>query len=311
MANQRDVFTDRLNGINARDRFFPRPRTSAAGSENSSPVEDTTGRGNLVTWSGHGVISFFANAEEIRSFKDLTISTSADTEDSEESGQKFIKKTNSGSYQISMTAVLNTALGVNVQEVALSMAEAARCGDTGYFYTGEAKLFPSKFMATEAKISDVRMNASGVWTRCEVSWTLRQCGKYESASSGATSGNSGGASGGAGSYGYYDAEEPDYPTKESVRYSAAQTQTKASSSKTTARTDDVAQAVIEATKAAAAAKEAVLQTNAAKKAASQTNYEAMTGKSGGSSTSLLGKVTAAAKATIQAFNDSLKNAAKK
>lgn len=263
---------------------------------------------NLVTWSGRGGISFFLSNEEMRGIKDINISTSSDVEDQEEGGEKFVKRKNSGSYQISLTVILIAALGVDVRGVALSMTEAARCGDTGYFYVGESKLFPSNFMATDAKINDIRMTGNGTWTRCEVTWTLRQCGKFAGPVTAQSTGGSGGTGG-----------ESVTETKQSVKSGVTQSQTKAAAATTTttyttlatakseqaekykvtvtssgnktAPTADTAAAITKSlsslsvgTKVAAAVSTVgslvstvVSTTNAAKKASS-TAYSAMTGK---------------------------------
>lgn len=146
----------------------------------------------LVKWSGGGGLSFFIKNNEIRGVKDLNISASAETEDTTNGGEKYIKKKNSGSYQISMTAVLNAALGVDVQSLAVAMAECARTGATGYFYTAGAKLFPSNFMCVDAKIGNIQMTPTGKWSYCEVNWTLKQCSKYDG-TTGSSSGGSGGS----------------------------------------------------------------------------------------------------------------------
>lgn len=138
---------------------------------------------DLITWAG---ISFYVKSNEIRGVKDISIKASAETEDKTQSSEKFTKKKNAGSYQISLTVVLNAALGVNVQQVATSITEAARVGTTGYFYTASGKLFPSNFMAVDATISNIRMNGAGVWTYCEVQWTLKQCSKYDGTTSGSS-----------------------------------------------------------------------------------------------------------------------------
>ena len=153
---------------------------------------------DLITWSGNGGISFFIKSSEIRGVKDFSISASAETDDKTQNGEKFIKKKNSGSYQITMTAVLNAALGVDVQAVALKMTEAARKGDTGYFYTATSKLFPSNFMATDAKVNNIQMTSSGKWSYCEVALTLKQCSKFAGGSSGGGKSGGGKKSGGSG-----------------------------------------------------------------------------------------------------------------
>lgn len=130
-----------------------------------------------IRWSGGGGIAFFASSNEIRAFRDLSISVAAETEDTTDSGEKFVKKKNNGGYSITLNAVLLASLGVNVQQTALAISEASRKGDTGYFYANGIKIFPSQFMAVDAKITKINLNA-GIWTECEVAWTLKQCGKF-------------------------------------------------------------------------------------------------------------------------------------
>lgn len=146
----------------------------------------------LVRWSGGGGLSFFIKNNEIRGVKELSIQASAETEDTTNGGEKYAKKKNSGSYKINLTAVLNAALGVDVQELALRITECARTGETGYFYTGGSKLLPSMFMAADAKISNLQMTPSGQWRYCEVSWELKQASKYDG-TNGTVSGNTGGS----------------------------------------------------------------------------------------------------------------------
>lgn len=150
----------------------------------------------LIQWGGHGGISFFVSPGEIRAFKDLTIAVSAETEDKTNGGEKYTSKKNSGGYKITLTAILNAALGVDVQGMALAITESARLGEQGYFYINGAKLFPSSFMSTDASIGSVTMTGDGKWTYAEVSWTLKQCGKYDGSISGGTSGGGSSGSGG-------------------------------------------------------------------------------------------------------------------
>ena len=133
---------------------------------------------DLVNWSGQKGVSFYLKSKEIRGVKDINISASLDTEDNEADSEKYTKKKNAGSYQITLTAVLNAALGVNVKEVAIAMTEAARQGKSGYFYMSTKKLFPSQFMATDAKITNLRLTRKGKWSYAEVEFTLKQCSKY-------------------------------------------------------------------------------------------------------------------------------------
>lgn len=155
---------------------------------------------DLVNWSGRKDISFILKSTEMRGVKDINISASLDTEDNEGDGEKYTKKKNSGAYEITLTAVLNAALGVNVQHIALEMTEAARCGNSGYFYIATKKLFPSKFMATDAKISNLQITSKGVWSYCEVAFTLKQASKFDGSSASSSSSSSSGStsSGGGG-----------------------------------------------------------------------------------------------------------------
>lgn len=148
----------------------------------------------LVKWSGRGGIAFYIKSNSIRGVKDLNISVAAEVETNTNGGETFTKKKNSGGYEITMTAVLNEMLDDNIQTTALEMAEAARCADTGYFYTAGAKLFPAKFMMTSAKITGITMNCKGTWISCEVQLMLKQCSKFDgSISSPSSSGGSGGS----------------------------------------------------------------------------------------------------------------------
>lgn len=140
----------------------------------------------IITWSGAGGISFYVRGDEVRGFKDLQISVSAETEDKDKGGEKYTSKKNSGGYQMSFTAIFNAALGVDVRKAALQLAEAARTFESGYFYCGGAKLIPAPMAATDAKIADVSITPSGEWFACTVPVTFKQSGKY-----GGDSGSSG------------------------------------------------------------------------------------------------------------------------
>ena len=142
----------------------------------------------MISWSGRGGIAFYATATEIRGFKDFSIKTSVETEDKTQNGEKFVKKKNNGAYEIELTAILNAMLGVDVKALAMKMAEAARCGDSGYFYTAGAKLFPSSFMCVSADIGEIDLLPNGTWKSCKVDWKLKQCSKYGGGSGSSSSG---------------------------------------------------------------------------------------------------------------------------
>jgi len=145
----------------------------------------------LVKWSGRGGIAFFIRSNSVRGVRDLNISVSAETDSSTGDGETYTTRKNSGGYQIGMTAILNEMLDDGIQSTALNITEAARCADTGYFYTGGAKLFPAKFMMTDAKITNISMNPAGAWISCEVQMTLKQCSKFDGSTASAPSGGGG------------------------------------------------------------------------------------------------------------------------
>lgn len=130
----------------------------------------------LVRW---GDIAFYVSPTSMRGIKDIAIEAGCETEESTVDGEKFVTRKNGNPYVISMTAVLDKRLGEDVQSVATQMTEAARKSQTGYFYTGGAKLFPSQFMLVTAKISDIELMPGGKWLRCEVAMTLKQASKYD------------------------------------------------------------------------------------------------------------------------------------
>lgn len=129
----------------------------------------------IIKW---GDIAFFVNPTAIRGIRDISISVGSETEDETNSNEKYVKRKNANGYQVSMKAILDAFLGEDVQATALKLTEAARMGDTGYLYCAGAKLFPSKFMLTDATASNIQMAPNGKWTHCEVSLTLKQCSKY-------------------------------------------------------------------------------------------------------------------------------------
>lgn len=138
---------------------------------------------DIVKWSGNGGISFFVKPTSIKGVKDISIKASADTEDKENGGEKYTVKKNAGGLEITMTAILNAALGVNVESAAKSILNAARKADNGYFYIAGKKLFTAKFMMTDAEAQNVILTGDGTWVSCEVNMTLKQCSKYDGTTS--------------------------------------------------------------------------------------------------------------------------------
>ena len=149
---------------------------------------------DIVTWSGNGGISFFVKPNKIQGVSELNIEASANIEEKEENSEKFAKKKTNGSIQITIRAYLNAFLGADVQETANKAIEAARKGESGYFYSYGKKLFSNQFMMTEAKATNILMSGTGAWVSCELNLTLKQSSKAD----GSVQPTGGGQQGGGG-----------------------------------------------------------------------------------------------------------------
>ena len=149
---------------------------------------------DIVKWSDG--ISFYVKPNSVKGVKDIKIKASVDTEDKENGGEKYTVKKNTGALEISMTAILNAMLGVDVESSAKAILKAARKGSTGYFYIAGKKLFTAKFMMTDAEAQNVMLTGDGRWTSCEVNMTLKQCSKYDGSTSTPSKPKTGGGGGG-------------------------------------------------------------------------------------------------------------------
>lgn len=145
-------------------------------------------------------VQFYARADAVFGLRDFGLSSAVETDDSTVDDESFVKKKSSGKYEITLTAVLSAALGVDPQAAALDLAKRAREGETGYLYAQEKKLLPNSFMLTSAKISGVEISPAGTWTYAEAALTLTQASKADGTTSSRASeaSSSGGADGGSG-----------------------------------------------------------------------------------------------------------------
>ena len=133
---------------------------------------------DIVRWSGSGGVAFYVKPTGIKGVKDINIKVSPETEDAEDTTDKYVTKKANGGLEISMTAILNSMLGVDVESAAKSMLEASRTGATGYFYIAGKKLFTPQFMMTSADAKNIMLTGDGRWASCEVGLTLKQSSKY-------------------------------------------------------------------------------------------------------------------------------------
>ena len=146
----------------------------------------------IASWNGH---TFEVSAQLIRSFTDLSLKGSCETEDKKSGGQQYVKRKNGKPAELSLTVGLNAQLGVtDVRSEALAYVQEASDGATEYFYIGTKKLIDAKMMLTSAEVTEyATMPANGdKWISCDVKLTFKQASKNEGGGSG--SGGSGGSS---------------------------------------------------------------------------------------------------------------------
>ena len=124
-----------------------------------------------------GLYTFEVTPGVIRSFSDLSIKGSSETEEKESGGEKYVARKSGKPSEVSLTVQLNAMLGCDVRAEAMCLVEEATIGRTAYFYVGSSKLFVTQMMLTEASVSKVVMSPDGTWLSADVKLTLRQCEK--------------------------------------------------------------------------------------------------------------------------------------
>lgn len=139
---------------------------------------------DLLRWAG---FIFCVRHDRVLGLKDLTINATCETEDKDSGGEKFVAKKSGKPAEVTLTAILNARLGINVQQEALAMQDAARNGTKDYMYTATAKLLPCLLMLTGAKIGKTVLTPTDAWRSCEVALTFKQASKWD----GSTSASSG------------------------------------------------------------------------------------------------------------------------
>lgn len=138
-----------------------------------------------------GQVAFYVKPSGIRGVQDIQITAGCETEDSVVDNEKFVKTKNADKYKVKLTAVLNQALGEDVQDTAMRITEMARNSEQGYLYAAGGKLLPFPFMLTGADVGGLEISPSGQWQHCEVKIDLTQCAKYDGTTT-TGSGNGGG-----------------------------------------------------------------------------------------------------------------------
>lgn len=142
-------------------------------------------------WHGH---AFEVSSQIIRSFTDLTIKGSSETENKTSSGYGYVSRKNSKPAEIGITIWLSALTGCDPRSEATAFVNEANAGSSDYFYVGGQKLVPYKLMLTNADVTEVEIAPGGKWVSCKVKLTMKQCavpdGTKTSSSSGGGSSSS-------------------------------------------------------------------------------------------------------------------------
>ena len=143
-------------------------------------------------WHGH---AFEVSSQIIRSFTDLTIKGSSETENKTSSGYGYVSRKNSKPAEVGITVGLSALTGCDPRNEATAFVNEANAGSSDYFYVGGQKLVPYKLMLTNADVTEVEIAPGGKWVSCKVKLTMKQCAvpdgtKTSSSSSGGSSSSS-------------------------------------------------------------------------------------------------------------------------
>lgn len=123
-------------------------------------------------WNGH---TFEVSSQIIRSFTDLTIKGSSETENKTSSGHGYVSRKNSKPAEVGITVTLSALTGCDPRSEATTFISEANAGSSDYFYVGGQKLVPYKLMLTGADVNEVEITPGGKWVSCKVKLTMKQC----------------------------------------------------------------------------------------------------------------------------------------
>lgn len=169
----------------------------------------------IARWKGH---KFVVSAKVIRSFTELQIKGSCETEQNED-GDKVEKRKGSLPAEVSFTVNLHAMVGVDVRNEAMAFVDQAAAGAADYIYVGKYKLIPHKMMLTEATVTEISIAPNGTWISALVMLVLKQC-KVDGGSSSTPSNVAGGAN------------NTGFPEKQSVNSTSSTTTTTSNTTST-------------------------------------------------------------------------------
>lgn len=149
-----------------------------------APAAPAASADNIIEWNG---VQFYVKPSEIRSFRDLSISASCETEDEENGGEKYAKKKNNGGYEAKLTAIFDQRLGVSdVKQAAINLCDMARTGAKGYLYHKGGKLISGQMMATSATANKWTFAPDGSVISVDVDISWKQGSKNDGGTAPAT-----------------------------------------------------------------------------------------------------------------------------
>ncbi len=124
-----------------------------------------------------GELKFEISSSTALLFHNLKMSAECETEEQTDNSQQYISFKNGKAVQISLSAILNASLGIDVKQQATDFLNTAQRGGQGYFYAGGAKVFPFKLMMTKADTEEITIDPSGRWVSTKINVTLKQSSK--------------------------------------------------------------------------------------------------------------------------------------
>ena len=107
-------------------------------------------------------------------FEKLKISAGCETESQESGGQGFVTRKKGSPMEVTLTAILHSGLGVDVQKKAMELFDMAKDGKADYFYLGTEKLWPYKLLLKSAASEEITLSPGGKWVQARISLGLSQ-----------------------------------------------------------------------------------------------------------------------------------------
>lgn len=124
-----------------------------------------------------GELKFEISSSAALLFQGLKMSAECETAEQTGNSQQYVSAKNGKAVQISLSIILNAALGIDVKMQATDILNTAQRGGQGYFYIGGAKVFPFKLMMTKADTEEIAIDPSGRWISTKINVTLKQSTK--------------------------------------------------------------------------------------------------------------------------------------